>query len=180
MGNLKQIRLCGYGGQGVVLAGTILGRAAIIDGQWVSGSNAYGSQARGGVASSELVISDQPIKYPHVIESDILIALSQEAYSKYVCKSKKSGAVVFYDTRMIEPQDFIGCRQIGISAVEEAISGLGSQQSANMVMLGASVTVSGCVDHKSLLEAVNQSVSQRYLEINLKALELGRQLGERI
>jgi 2-oxoglutarate ferredoxin oxidoreductase subunit gamma len=74
MGYLKQIRLCGYGGQGVVLAGTILGHAAINDDKWVSGSNSYGAQARGGSARSEVVISKKPIMFPHVIQSDILFA----------------------------------------------------------------------------------------------------------
>ncbi|MBW2138718.1 MAG: 2-oxoacid:acceptor oxidoreductase family protein [Deltaproteobacteria bacterium] len=84
MGDLVQVRLCGFGGQGIVLAGTILGFAAIHDGKWVCGSNSYGAQARGGYARSEVVLSSGPVKFPLVIEPDILIALSQESYGEYV------------------------------------------------------------------------------------------------
>ena len=89
MTSAKQVRLSGFGGQGVVLAGTILGHAAIRDGKWVAGSSSYGAQARGGSARSDVVIADGPVVYPHVIEADILIALSQTAYDKYVSGTGK-------------------------------------------------------------------------------------------
>ncbi|MCF8062067.1 MAG: 2-oxoacid:acceptor oxidoreductase family protein, partial [Deltaproteobacteria bacterium] len=65
--HITQVRIGGFGGQGVVLAGALLGHAAVRDGLWVSGSNAYGAQARGGAARSEVVISNRPISFPHVL-----------------------------------------------------------------------------------------------------------------
>jgi len=103
MTGLKQIRFAGFGGQGVVLAGTILGYAAIHDGKWVSGSNSYGAQARGGSARSEVVISEEPITFPHVIRSDILIVLSQSAYDAHITDVAEDGALVIYDDLIVEP-----------------------------------------------------------------------------
>ena len=88
MGQIKQALICGYGGQGIVLAGAILGRAAFNDGKWVGGTNSYGAASRGGACRAEVVISDQPISFPYVIEADVLIAMYQSAYDKYIGQVK--------------------------------------------------------------------------------------------
>jgi len=80
---VRQVRICGFGGQGVVLAGVILGEAAVLDGKWAAGASSYGAQARGGYARSDLVISDRPIVYPRVMEADLLVAMAQSAYDRY-------------------------------------------------------------------------------------------------
>jgi len=180
MGELRQILICGFGGQGVVLAGTILGYAAINDGKWVSGSNAYGAQARGGSARSEVVISKDPIKFPHVIQLDILIALSQSAYDKYIKNVSRKGSLVVYDDQMVEIKDTRGAKQIAIPATKTAISELNSRQVANIVILGASVAISGIVSKKALRLSITENVEERFRELNLKALEIGYNLGEDI
>jgi len=180
MGYLKQIRLCGYGGQGVVLAGTILGHAAINDDKWVSGSNSYGAQARGGSARSEVVISKNPITYPHVIKADILIAMSQTAYDQYIQDLAEQGALVLYDDMIVHPRDIHGVQQIGVPATKTSISELDNKQVANIVMLGASVVITGIVSEKSLISSIKTNVGQRFRELNLKALEVGYTLGKDI
>lgn len=177
MGDLKQIRLCGFGGQGVILAGTILGYAAINDGKWVSGSNSYGAQARGGAARSEVVISKDPIKFPHVIQSDILIALSQKAYDTYSRDVCEHGAIVIYDDLMVKPHNIEGAQQIGVPATNTAIRELESKQVANIVMLGASVAITRIVSRQALVASITETVEERFRELNLKALELGYRLG---
>lgn len=178
MGELKQIRFCGFGGQGVVLAGTILGYAAIKDGKWVSGSNSYGAQARGGSARSEVVISDDPIKFPHVIESDILVALSQSAYDVYIKNMAEKGALVIYDDLMIKPSHLRGVQQIGVPATNTAIHELESKQVANMVMLGAFVAITRIVNRQALISSIIENVAERFRDLNIKALEVGYKLGE--
>lgn len=180
MGDLKQIRVCGFGGQGVVLAGTILGYAAINDGKWVSGSNAYGAQARGGSARSEVVISKDPVKFPHVIKSDILIALSQSAYDEYIKDISDADAVVIYDDLMVNPQDLKHARQIGVPATNTAIRELDNKQAANIVILGASAAITGIVSKQALISSITENVGDRFRELNLKALEVGYRLGEDI
>ena len=178
MTSAKQVRLSGFGGQGVVLAGTILGHAAIRDGKWVAGSSSYGAQARGGSARSDVVIADGPVVYPHVIEADILIALSQTAYDKYVAELAKD-ALVMFDDPMVSPRPLVGIKQVGIPSTSAALKELNQKQAANIVILGALASASGIVSKEALEAAISENVSSRFKESNLKALELGYRLGER-
>jgi 2-oxoglutarate ferredoxin oxidoreductase subunit gamma len=180
MAEPKQIRFCGFGGQGVVLAGTILGYAAIKDGKYVSGSNSYGAQARGGSARSEVVISDEPIMFPHVIESDILVVLSQGAYDVYIKNIAQKGALVIYDDLMVQPSDLEDVQQIGIPATDTALHELESKQVANMVILGASVAITRIVQRQSLVSSIIENVAEQFRDLNVKALEVGYELGEDI
>jgi 2-oxoglutarate ferredoxin oxidoreductase subunit gamma len=180
MSNLTQIRLCGYGGQGVVLAGTILGHAAITDDKWVAGSNSYGAQARGGSARSEVVIAKNPITYPHVIKADILIAMSQTAYDQYIQDVAEQSALVIYDDMIVHPRDIHGVQQIGVPATKTSIDALDNKQVANIVMLGASVVITGIVSEKSLILSIQTNVGQRFRELNIKALNAGFTLGKKI
>lgn len=177
MTSAKQVRLSGFGGQGVVLAGTILGHAAIRDGKWVAGSSSYGAQARGGSARSDVVIADGPVVYPHVIEADILIALSQTAYDKYITELAKD-ALVLFDDQMVSPKPLVGIRQVGIPSTSAALNELNQKQAANIVILGALASVSGLVSKEALKAAISENVSSRFRESNLGALEMGYRLGE--
>ena len=177
MGELKQVRLSGFGGQGVVLAGTILGHAAIRDGKWVAGSSSYGAQARGGAARSDVVVSDGPIIFPHVIEADILVAMAQTAYNRYT-EELAQGAWVIYDEELVSPKPIAHATQIGVPATASAIRELKQQQSANIVILGALAAVTGIATRGSLSAAIEENVSERFMELNLKALEVGYRLGE--
>jgi len=177
MTSAKQVRLSGFGGQGVVLAGTILGHAAIRDGKWVAGSSSYGAQARGGSARSDVVIADGPVVYPHVIEADILIALSQTAYDKYLAELAKD-ALVLFDDPMVSPKPLVGIKQVGIPSTSAALKELNQKQAANIVILGALASVSRIVSKEALKAAIAENVSSRFKESNLEALELGCRLGE--
>jgi len=180
MTGLRQIRFGGFGGQGVVLAGTILGYAAIHDGKWVSGSNSYGAQARGGSARSEVVISTEPIAFPHVIRSDILIVLSQSAYNTCITDVADDGALVIYDDLMVKPHEVGNAQQIAVPATNTAIHELQSKQVANIVILGASMAITGVVTKEALISSIDENVAERFKGSNLKALEVGYKLGEDI
>jgi 2-oxoglutarate ferredoxin oxidoreductase subunit gamma len=180
MSKLTQIRLCGYGGQGVVLAGMILGHAAIYDDQWVAGSNSYGAQARGGAAKSEVVLANHPITYPHVLQADILIAMSQTAYDQYIENVAEQGAVVIYDDMIVHPRDIPGEQQIGVSATKLSIDEFDNKQVANIVMLGASAAITKIVSKKSLTLSIKTNVADRFRELNIKALHAGFALAETV
>jgi 2-oxoglutarate ferredoxin oxidoreductase subunit gamma len=174
---LQQVVLCGYGGQGIVLAGTILGQAAFRDGKWVSGTNSYGSAARGGACRSEVVISDQPIRYPYVLEADVLIAMYQTAYSRYIGQVKHGSGIVVYDDGFVSPQRVPGLEYIPVSATRTAIEKLDNEITANMVILGTVSAITGLVTEDALKAAVAATVSERLRELDLKAVELGLKLG---
>jgi 2-oxoglutarate ferredoxin oxidoreductase subunit gamma len=176
---VTQICVCGYGGQGVVLAGTILGHAAITDDKWVAGSNSYGAQARGGAARSEVVIATHPIIYPHVIQADILIAMSQTAYDTYKHTIAEQGACILYDDMIVHPEGIPGVHHIGIPATKTALDAFKTTQVANMVMLGAAAAMTTIVSKKSLIFSIQTQVAHRFREVNKKALTTGFTLGKK-
>ncbi|HID16607.1 MAG TPA: 2-oxoacid:ferredoxin oxidoreductase subunit gamma, partial [Candidatus Atribacteria bacterium] len=89
-----EIRICGLGGQGVILAGEILGLAAILDGKYAVQTRSYGSEARGTAAKSDIIISDKKIKYPLIEKCDVMIAMSQPALNKYISTLKPNGTLI--------------------------------------------------------------------------------------
>ncbi|TES87313.1 MAG: 2-oxoacid:ferredoxin oxidoreductase subunit gamma [Dehalococcoidia bacterium] len=176
MGNIRQVVICGYGGQGIVLAGTILGQAAFNDGKWVGGTNSYGAAARGGTCRADLVISDQPISYPYVIEADIMVAMFQTAYDKYIGQVREGGIVV-YDDHFVSPGKVASLKQVPVSATRTAIEELKNEIVANMVMLGAAVEITGLVTKDALRSAIAETVAERLRELDLKAVAAGFRLG---
>lgn len=171
----KQVTMAGTGGQGIILAGTTLGHAGINDGKWVASASSYGVQARGGYARTGVVLSDEPISFPHVIKADVFMAMSQEAYDAFADKIAANG-VVIYDGGLVSPKDIPGLRQVGILATDKATEELSNKQAANMVMLGALVKVTNVVTKTALLSAVSEHISARFKDLNLKAIELGFKL----
>ena len=177
MGEIKQVILCGFGGQGIVLAGAILGHAAFNDGKWVSGTNSYGSAARGGECESEVVISDKPITVPYVLEADFLIAMYQSAYDKYIDKVKHEGGVVIQDEQLVSPSESSTLKHIGIPATEAAAKELNSRMVANIIVLGAAVEISNVVTKDAFISAIEEHIPERFIELNLKAANIGFNLG---
>ncbi len=177
--HITQVRIGGFGGQGVVLAGVLLGHAAVRDGLWASGSNAYGAQARGGAARSEVVLSDGPIAFPHVLRADVLVAMSQTAYDAFSGQLAERGARVVYDAGLVTPGPLEGVGHVGIPATDSAVTELENRQVANIVLLGAAAVVTGVVRKEALETAVREQVPARFLDLNLRALERGFELGVR-
>ena len=178
MERLKQLRLCGIGGQGLVTAGAILGNAGIIDKKYVSGSDSYGVRVRGGYALSDVVISDEPIVFPHVMEADILIPMSQEAYDTHIDTVSTDG-VVMYDDQLVVAHTREDIKQVGISATATAIKELNQKQMASIIMLGALVAMTGVVSKDAVLRAIRENMNERFHDLNLKAIEIGYNIGEK-
>lgn len=174
----KQIRICGFGGQGVILVGTILGHAGINDGKWVAGASSYGTAARGGSARCDVVISDQEISYPHVILADVLVAMSQKAYEVNLKDVNPDTGIVIFDDQFVDVKAKDKIRQMPIPATAAAIKEFNNKQVANIVILGSAVGVASSVSKDALVKAIKQNVSAKFRELNLKALDLGYKLGE--
>ncbi len=179
MAQIKQVMLCGYGGQGIVLAGTILGRAAFHDGKWVSGTNSFGAAARGGACRAEVVISDRPVTFPYVIEADILVAMYQTAYDKYLGQVKRDRGIIIYDDNFVSPKEAGSLKYIPLPATRTAIAELGGEMGANIIILGAAVEITGLVTREALKRAVAETVSPGLRELNLRAVDIGFKLGEK-
>ena len=173
---IRQVILCGSGGQGIVLAGTILGQAAFNDGKWVSSTDSYGAAARGGACRAEVVISERPITFPYVVAADTLIAMYRTAYDRYVGRVKPGEGVVIYDERFV-PEEMKGLKYVGIPATRTAIEELNNGMAANVVILSAAVEMTEVVSKKQLESAIKEVIPERLRELNLKAMNIGFRLG---
>lgn len=165
------MRLGGFGGQGIILAGYILGKAAALhDGKEAIFTQSYGPEARGGACSASLVIDDEPIDYPMVEEPGVVALMSQEAADTYG-SGLAPGATVIVDADLVssvpgEPS----VRRIPCTRLAEE---LGNRIVANMVMLGALTAASGVVSRGAIEEAIRTSVRERTVPLNLKAFDAG-------
>lgn len=171
-----QIRLCGFGGQGIILAGMMLSHAGINDGKWVAGSNSYGAVARGGTCCADVIISDKPISFPHVIKPDILVAMYSSAYNKYIKDMEKG--IVIYDEQ-VSIKEISSLKQVGIPATMVAVTELNNEQVANIVILCAMAEITRIVSQGALISALEKNIPARFKNLNLKAAELGFKLGKK-
>jgi 2-oxoglutarate ferredoxin oxidoreductase subunit gamma len=176
MTEIKQVRLSGFGGQGVVLAGLLLGHAGVMEWRYVSGSNSYGAEARGSGCKSEIVFSDTPIDFPHLTTADILVAMSQGAYDIY-CEEVKESGLILYDQGLLTPKVELKVEQRGIPATEISVKKLKNKQAANIVLLGALIEITKIVSQKSVQKAITLHMSERFRVLNVKALQTGIDLG---
>jgi 2-oxoglutarate ferredoxin oxidoreductase subunit gamma len=170
MSRLIQVRLGGFGGQGIVLAGLLLGRAATFEGKFVAGFNSYGVQARGAACRSEVVISDDPIDFPRVTIPDIVAVMSQRAYDLFSRRVTK-GVLIFYDSQFIVPRRQRGL--VPVPATGMALQDLDDRRFANVILLAAIVAKTEIVSRGALLRAIDESVTDRLLEPNKRAAQLG-------
>jgi len=165
----QDIRLAGFGGQGIILAGYILGKAAALyGGKDAILTQSYGPEARGGACSAELVVDDKPIDYPMVETPNVLVLMSKEAFEKYGSQVAP-GVKVVVESDLVQgaPQEWPGCPATRLA--EE----MGARISANIVMLGFLAGVTGLLDREAVEEAVRTSVPARTVELNLKAFAAG-------
>ena len=169
-----EIRFSGFGGQGIILAAVILGRAAALyDGKHAVQTQVYGPEARGGASMSAVVIDDEPILYPEVSVPDIYVIMSQEGFERYGADAPKD-AVMLVDPDMVEGRP--ECTFHEIPATTEARNTLGKVIVANIVMLGALIAVTGLVSEAAIEKAVLDSVPKGTEKLNMSALKRGMEL----
>jgi 2-oxoglutarate ferredoxin oxidoreductase subunit gamma len=166
-----EIRIGGFGGQGIILAGVILGEAATRAGRKAVQTQSYGPESRGGAARSEVVISDGPIDYPRVTEADLFVALSQPAFDKFGGDLREGGTVVV-DADLVEGESTESV------PFQKTAEGLGHKIVANIVMLGYLVARTDLVPWDKLEETVLRNVPPGTEDLNRRALAAGRELHE--
>ncbi len=177
-----EVKIAGFGGQGIILAGYLLGKAAAVyDRRHATMVQSYGPEARGSACASQVIIADEPIYYPYVTEPDVLIAMSQEAYMKFAAEVKPGGLLlierdlVALDTGR---SDFVrsGVRLHALSATKIAEE-LGHRIVANIVMLGFLCALAPIVSPSGMKEALRSSLPKSAIELNLLAFETGYERG---
>jgi 2-oxoglutarate ferredoxin oxidoreductase subunit gamma len=169
----REIRITGYGGQGIIKTGYIFGKAAaIFDDRHSTMTQSFGPEARGSACSSALVIDDQVIAYPYLRRTDVLVALSREGYDKYEPELKDDGILIF-DQDMVEPREpRDSIKLFGIPAARIAEE-LGNRIVQNIVVVGFATAVAQLVEKESAIKAVEGAVPERMVDLNLQAFEKG-------
>ncbi|KAA0006305.1 MAG: 2-oxoacid:ferredoxin oxidoreductase subunit gamma [Thermoplasmata archaeon] len=172
----KEIRICGFGGQGVILAGFIIGKAASVFMNYNAvQSQSYGPEARGGAARSEVIISDEKIGYPRPTSVDLLVAMSQESFDTYR-NDLRDDTVIVVDPDLVKKHE-IGQPVYKIHA-QRIAEELGNKIVTNIVMVGAATSIFKLLDPEAVRKAVLDSVPSRFKELNLKAFEKGLEAGK--
>ena len=172
----KDIRICGFGGQGVILAGFIIGKAASVFMNYHAvQSQSYGPEARGGAARSEVIVSDEKIGYPRPIEIDCLVAMSQESFDTYR-DDIRDDTVIIVDPDLIKKHE-IGRPLYKVQALKIAEE-LGNKIVTNIVMVGAFTSIYKLLDKEAVKESVIDSVPKKFTDLNIKAFERGFEAGK--
>jgi len=166
-----EIRLAGEGGQGMILAGIVLAEAAAIyDGKNAVQTQTYGPEARGGASKAEIIIDQDEIDFPEVINADVLVALSQEACDKYASNLKKEGLLIV-DSEKVGRVPFSSAIKVPITRL--AAEATGKTITANVVALGLLVGLTGVVSREAIEKAVLARAPKGTEEINRLALQAG-------
>jgi 2-oxoglutarate ferredoxin oxidoreductase subunit gamma len=171
------VRLAGFGGQGIVLAGMILGKAVTLyEGENAVMTQSYGPEARGGACSADVVISRQRINYPRVTVPDVLVLMSEEAARTYGSDTVEQALVIINEdlVKTVPQGRTLKIRRVPATGIAER---LGRVIVANIVMLGFVTAVSGIVSLESMRKAVLGSIPRGTEELNLSALQAGYDYG---
>jgi len=174
---LTEIRIAGFGGQGVILSAIIIGKAAsIYQGDYATMTQSFEPEARGGACSAQVILSPDPVLYPYVTRPDILVVMSQEAYTRFA-PELKDGGILIIEQDLVRVSDIKpGVRVFSVPATRLAEE-LGKRMVLNSVMVGFFAAVTDLLDTDSLRRAVAESVPEAFRELNVKAFEKGLEYG---
>ena len=174
---MNEIRISGFGGQGVIRCGYIIGKtASLFDGKHATLTQSFGPEARGSACSAQIVVDSEPVRYPYLTTPDTVVAMSQEAYDKFGSDIRRNGTLMI-DDDLVKPEAApAGCRVYAIPATRIA-EDLGNRIAANIVMLGFFTAITGIISVQSARRALPSSIPPRFLELNEKAFEEGYRFG---
>lgn len=174
---MTEIRFAGFGGQGIIRSGIIIGKAAsLYDDKFATMNQSFGPEARGGACSAQVVVSDERVLYPYVTVPDILVAMSQEAYTKYEPELGEEGFLLI-DEDLVHPKPVRGNIKLYSVPATRFAEELGNRIIANVAMLGFFTAVTGVVSVEAMKKAIPSLVPQRFVELNLKAFDRGYEYG---
>ncbi len=168
-----RLRFSGFGGQGVVLCGFVFGKAAMLEGSNSMQTQSYGSASRGGLTRSDVVIQEGEIHDLTYDRLDVLVALSQQSYDKYL-PELDDGGLLFYESTLVRDVDVPAAH--GLDATDIAYKQFGHRIMANMIMMGFVNEIASAVSNETLTRTVRESVPPGTEDKNIAAFEEGRRL----
>jgi 2-oxoglutarate ferredoxin oxidoreductase subunit gamma len=174
---LTEIRIAGFGGQGVILSAIVLGKAAsIYQGEFATMTQNFGPEARGGACSAQLVLSGSPVLYPYVTRPDILVVMSQEAYTRFAPELKEGGTLIV-EQDLVRVNDIPSSTRVYSVPATRLAEELGKRMVLNSVMVGFFTAVTHLLDPDAVRKAVADSVPSNFCDLNLRAFEKGFDYG---
>ena len=174
---LSEIRIAGFGGQGVILAAAVIGKAAaIFQGGHATMTQSFGPEARGGSSSAQVILSGEPILYPYITRPDILVVMSQEAFTRF-SPELRDGGILIVEQDLVRIDNLkSGTRLYSVPATRLAEE-IGKKMVLNVVMVGFFGAVTGLLNPEHLRKAVADSVPPAFQELNLRAFDKGFEYG---
>lgn len=177
-----EIRICGLGGQGVIMAGMIVGKAAaIFEDRFATLTQSFGPEARGSECSAQVMVGDEPIAFPYLRQTDLFVALSQGAYEKFI-HEMKADATLVYESELVVVDERLpsSAKKYGIPATRIAEEQLGRRIAFNMVVVGFLAAVTTIVEVDAIRKAVEDSVPPGTEAFNMKAFNTGFEFGKNL
>lgn len=168
----------GSGGQGVITAAIILAEAAVVhENLNAVQSQSYGAAARGGATRTDVIISSDTIDFPKVLQPNVLVCLTQTAYSKFH-QIIRPGGLLVTDPRWVETSRKVDAAQVELPMYESVMEKIGKPIVLNICMLGAIISLTDLVKPESIIATLSDRIPASFLKMNRTALELGIELGE--
>ncbi len=177
---MQRVRMVfsGSGGQGVITAAIIFAEAAVIhEGLNATQSQAYGAAARGGSTRTDIIIAEDEINYPKVIQPNVLVCLTQDAYTNYATIIRPGG-LLLTDERFVKTARKVDARQVELPMYREVMDTVGKPIVFNICMLGTVVALTDLVQPESIMKVLAQRIPPGFVEMNRQALELGIELAQ--
>jgi len=171
------IRFSGFGGQGIIKSGILVGKAAsLFDEKFATMTQSFGPEARGGACSTQIVIDDSPVLYPYIGAPEILVTMSQEAYEKFA-GDLVPGGILLTDTDLVKPPQFRKDVKVYSIPSTRIAEELGNRIFANVVMIGFFTTITRVVSPEAMKKALPGAVPSRFIDTNIEAFERGYNYG---
>ncbi len=175
--SLTEIRVAGFGGQGVILSAIVLGKACSIhEGKFATMTQNFGPEARGGACSAQLILSDSPVLYPYVTQPDVMVVMSQEAYNKFR-PELKDGGMLLVERDLVRVTNVSQQAKVYSVPATRIAEELGKRMVLNIVMVGFFTAVTQLLDVEAVRKAVADSVPAHFRDLNIKAFDKGYEYG---
>jgi 2-oxoglutarate ferredoxin oxidoreductase subunit gamma len=180
MSKLTEIRVAGFGGQGVILNAMVIGKAySVFEGKFATLTQSFGPEARGGACSAQVITSDEPVLYPYVSKPDILVVMSQEAYTKFM-PDVKDGGMLGVEESLVQLNNVKPSLKVFKCPATRIAEELGKRMVLNIVMVGFFAAVAGLCKPESLRLSVGDSVPEAFKDLNLRAFDKGYEYGQQV
>ena len=172
-----QIVIAGFGGQGLLFSGKVLAYAGLIEGRELRWLPSYGTEMRGGTANCNVILSDAPVGSPIVNTPNVLMVMNNPSLDKYE-NAVQPGGKIFLDSTLIARKVTRTEKKTKNNTNTKKTKNKGMPTLANMILLGALISKTGCVREESLADALHKGIPARkadLFDLNMQALQAGKE-----